>query len=323
MEHTNPVVGTSRLGNLEQLGRLLADRRRSRGLSAREVAERSGISPTYLGAIERGRNAKTDKPSRPSADSLLALAAVLEMDAGELLELAEYSPSLATRGRVQGDSGLANRSPDMLARSVQESVRSFYRFTPFLMEVALERLDEFAREMKLVANGTFRCSADQEPHYSQLAIDRCQYSLKAISYQDLEWWTSDLGADYLDAHRKLESRGGHMTRVFIAPREEWVAYRETLAAHLEIGISTLISDLDPLTESAVRDFVIYDDALLRTASTVLADEKSPKTAEFTEREDLLDSARGDFDRLRRRAMEVDTALLERLEIEAEETRSNA
>jgi len=293
---------------LEVLGTLLEKTRTDRGLSARETAERAGISPAYLRAIERHENPKTGKPSRPSVDALLGLASALETDAAELLLLAGYSPDLANRARPRGESLLANRSPDELARRVQDAVRSLYKVTPFLQEVAQEQLAKFAAEINLLASGTFRCSADEEPFFTNLAVRRCKYTLKAVSYQDLEWWADAQGSDYLYAHRELRKQDVDMTRIFVAPRNDWPRLRPTFEEHVEIGIRTLVVDQDAVSGPPLRDFVIYDDLLLRTASAVLDDESSSKTAEFTDVAAQITDAVADFEFLLRRAQPADEVM---------------
>lgn len=55
------------------LGRVLRDRRRVRGLSQKELAERTGISQPTISNVERGA-------SRASIDTILRLAATLELE---------------------------------------------------------------------------------------------------------------------------------------------------------------------------------------------------------------------------------------------------
>ncbi|GAH92551.1 unnamed protein product, partial [marine sediment metagenome] len=65
------------------LGEILKQRRRTMPLTLKEVAARSGVSPSHLGRIERGERF-------PSAPVLRKLAKALELNESELLVSADY-----------------------------------------------------------------------------------------------------------------------------------------------------------------------------------------------------------------------------------------
>ena len=304
------LLGSEKYMQLKLLGETIEELRLKTGLSARETAERAGMSPAYLRAIERGENPKTGKASRPSVDALLGIAAALQTDPAKLLELADYDPSLASRARLASEALLSNRSPEELSRRIQEAVRSLYKVSPFLQEVAQEHLSTFASQINLIANGSFRCSAEDEPHYSKIAVERCRSHLKAVSFQDLAWWRGDQGDEYLALHASLKVRDVEMTRIFVTPRKEWPQLERTLQRHVEIGIHTFVVDQDEVSGPPIRDFVLYDDTLLRVASQLLDDEESSKTAEFTDARPQIEDALNDFEFLRKRARRVDEVLLQ-------------
>jgi transcriptional regulator with XRE-family HTH domain len=79
---------------LHRLGALLHQRRVELRKSVRQVARAAGISHVYLRVLERGENPKTGRPSRPSLEVLLALAAELQLDPPRILDLAGYQPIL-------------------------------------------------------------------------------------------------------------------------------------------------------------------------------------------------------------------------------------
>lgn len=64
------------------LGEYLRNRRKELGLTLREVAERTGVSNSYISQIESGQR------KIPSARVLGLLARAYELDAGDLMNLA-------------------------------------------------------------------------------------------------------------------------------------------------------------------------------------------------------------------------------------------
>jgi transcriptional regulator with XRE-family HTH domain len=67
------------------IGSILKERREELGLSMREAARRIGISPSYLLAVECGRNPSTGRPPTPSPQVLRAAANVLAVPLRHLL----------------------------------------------------------------------------------------------------------------------------------------------------------------------------------------------------------------------------------------------
>lgn len=70
--------------DIEELGRILRDRREVMGLSLRAVAEKANLSDTTVMRIEQARIAK------PEPESLRQLAEVLDLSLAELYDLAGH-----------------------------------------------------------------------------------------------------------------------------------------------------------------------------------------------------------------------------------------
>ena len=73
-----------------EVGERLRARRRERGLSLRDLAQRLGVSPSLISQIERGR-------AKPSVSSLYAIVAELDMSLDELL-FGERTPEPPANG---------------------------------------------------------------------------------------------------------------------------------------------------------------------------------------------------------------------------------
>jgi transcriptional regulator with XRE-family HTH domain len=77
-EHVSP--------DREGVGEIMRRRRGELGLSLREAARRIGISPSYLVALEQGRNPSTGRAAVPSPVILAAIGDVLAVDLQDLLD---------------------------------------------------------------------------------------------------------------------------------------------------------------------------------------------------------------------------------------------
>ena len=99
------------------LGEVLRDRRAQLGLSLREAARRIGISPSYLVALEQGRNPSTGRAPVPSPVILAAIGHVFGVELRDLLDACGASvPQSAHLLLFQ--TGRSYRSPVAAARQV-------------------------------------------------------------------------------------------------------------------------------------------------------------------------------------------------------------
>jgi transcriptional regulator with XRE-family HTH domain len=99
------------------LGGLLRRRREQLGLSMREVARRIDISPSYLLALEHGRNPSTGRPPVPSPPILAAIGRVLGLELTTLLD-ASGAPTSPSRHLLLFQTGAGHQSPLDAARQL-------------------------------------------------------------------------------------------------------------------------------------------------------------------------------------------------------------
>jgi transcriptional regulator with XRE-family HTH domain len=97
------------------LGGILRRRREQRGLSLRETARRIGISPSYLVALEQGRNPSTGRAPVASPPILAAIGRVLEIELATLLD-ASGAPTSPSAHLLLYLTGAGNPSPLEAAR---------------------------------------------------------------------------------------------------------------------------------------------------------------------------------------------------------------
>src|SRR6266508_1229502 len=100
-----------------RLGGILRRRREQLGLSMREAARRIGISPSYLVALEQGRNPSTGRAPVPSPPILAAIGRVLEIELATLLDAAGAATSPSAHLLLY-QTGSGQQSPLEAARSL-------------------------------------------------------------------------------------------------------------------------------------------------------------------------------------------------------------
>lgn len=117
----------------EIIGRVIRQERQARHLTIKELGDKAGISEIYVGEIERGQK-------YPSAKVLESLAAALDLDMSELLELmaeeirAEREPQMTTAigfnfpGKNQPRRMVVKRIVNMLDEGEVESIADFSAF---------------------------------------------------------------------------------------------------------------------------------------------------------------------------------------------------
>jgi transcriptional regulator with XRE-family HTH domain len=98
-----------------RLGGILRRRREQLGLSMREAARRIGISPSYLVALEQGRNPSTGRAPVPSARILAAIGRVLDVELATLFD-ASGAPTSSSAHLLLYQTGTGRQSPLEAAR---------------------------------------------------------------------------------------------------------------------------------------------------------------------------------------------------------------
>lgn len=299
--------------DFDRLGQLLKEAREHSGMSQRQTAEAANISPTYVRAIESRSNPNTNKPSRPSPAVLRAMGNALNVNAETLLNLAGYDSEATKRGTVGGPT---QNTLEWDLKRMKDAARKLNQRHPFIRAQSVERFSKFSTEFAAMADGTVRCTAVEEPYLTRMAYRQATSTIMAVSYQDEKWWTDKRGRDYLKLHDEVCKKGVEVTRIFLVPEQYQPALLETFEKHLELGIQTFVMAPSDVKPELCRDFVLFDEELLRVGSPSHLDDS--KTAEFTDNPVRIDQAQGDFRALHRIALNTPTEVKHILEQWADE-----
>jgi transcriptional regulator with XRE-family HTH domain len=96
---------------IEALGREIRRRRQGLGMTLDALAESSGVTPNYIGAIEMGQR-------DPGLSTVLKIAHGLRVPPGELLGLPALPPEAIEAGK------LVSRLPDAVRKPLTRTLRS-------------------------------------------------------------------------------------------------------------------------------------------------------------------------------------------------------
>ena len=93
-------------------------------------------------------------------------------------------------------------------------------------------------------------------------------SVRAVSYQDEEFWDEPEGVKFLNAHKKVLDERVQVARIFILPESHLDGQRELIMRQVGLGISCYIIMEEKLDQQFREDFVLYDDCYVRFAQLV-------------------------------------------------------
>lgn len=88
--------------------------------------------------------------------------------------------------------------------------------------------------------------------------------IKAVSFEDEEFWGAPEGQEFLNAHEELiKTRGIRVRRLFVLDRPV-DEYKQTLLNQIACGVEVKTITRDKAVRVKLEDFVIYDDKIMRT-----------------------------------------------------------
>lgn len=97
---------------MDGFGKKIRELRLRRDMSLRDLGERSGLSYSFIGSLEKGR-------FKPSRETVYSLAAALNHPADELLLLAGFAPETATMEANNGQESTDPSLPDKKDKTIQ------------------------------------------------------------------------------------------------------------------------------------------------------------------------------------------------------------
>lgn len=117
------------------LGQHIRDLRTSKGLTLKDMADRTGLSSSSLSKVENGRLSV-------SFDKLLIIAGALDVSVSELLSRADQSPSRGRRSVTRRGRGESYRTPQYTYQMLCADLAR-KRFVPLLTRVETQDLEAF------------------------------------------------------------------------------------------------------------------------------------------------------------------------------------
>jgi len=131
---------------VDNLGKILKDKRKELKLSLRKASELIGISNTYLGNLERGFDPRTNAPNKPTPETLKLISEAYNIDYNELMIASGY---------VTPDVPIKVYDNDNIDKGIEDML-NYYRSNQFanmllsLSSKNQERVIEYMKILKLL-----------------------------------------------------------------------------------------------------------------------------------------------------------------------------
>jgi hypothetical protein len=208
----------------------------------------------------------------PPCPTVRQLRAVLESAA-----LAEVAATLAQMSSPEPEpDGSGVRSLINTLLRCSENLHDLSSQHPACQRLLADRLTTLCREMGLalrdLSAGEITVNPDGEIMFAIDCLALASKSLKAVSYEEDEFWTQPQGERYFQEQKALLAKDGfEIRRLFVvksdASPDLKEAYRKVIEEQLTARISVGVIQL-PATErlaSKLEDFVVYDESYVRYA----------------------------------------------------------
>ena len=175
---------------------------------------------------------------------------------------------------------------------------------PVFSSILAARLDRISEDVKGIMNGRFEVSEAQETRVTKILIKDGNWrsNVKAVNYDEEDWWLSGEGYRYLSDHRVLTDMNVAIKRIFIISIKDVSFIGEVLDEHKKINAEAFVLTVDEVKKHEGRendllvDFVVYDDELVRFADPKSA-ERIGKFAIITNGKESVDQFLDRFARL--------------------------
>lgn len=160
----------------------------------------------------------------------------------------------------------------------------------FLKICAKRELTNFNDAVNDIESEKYNFSPDDEIVITKELVESPRKSIKAVSYQDIDWWKSPHGKLYLSlqSNTKKQYPSLEITRIFIVNNKERNALKHIFNEHEKLSLKYHIVDVAKVPSARLSDFVIYDDKIVRLAKQV--DGTIGKSATLSTQSSVLNDA---------------------------------
>lgn len=131
---------------MNNLSKILKDKRKELKLSLRKASELIGISNTYLGNLEKGFDPRTKAPYKPTPETLKLISEAYKIDYNELMIASGY---------VTPDIPIKTYDNNNIDEGIEDNLNHYrsHQFANMLLELSpknQERIIDHAKALKLL-----------------------------------------------------------------------------------------------------------------------------------------------------------------------------
>ena len=200
------------------------------------------------------------------------VVAVFVLQIGELWRHRNLSPKLASLERAVGHSRLFKLIESIIDKyeAIEDQKLRNPNCSRFFEEFSSEAFQNLEDELQSLSTGQInvRSESRELTTNQEFLLSLPRRLVKAVSFQDEEFWEQPQGKTFLDAHRLAVSNKISIERIFILKKSVVESQRVVITKQMEMGIDCRIVIQESLKEEDLEDFVVYDDEYVRYAKLV-------------------------------------------------------
>jgi transcriptional regulator with XRE-family HTH domain len=129
-----------RCEKLSNINKFLLTLRKRRRMTLREASEKSGLSYSYISALERGKHPTTMAPISPSPESLRGLAEAYNFDYEELMIMAGY-----IENKKESAGTLPDSEYERVIKELEETYNVSLRDDPVVLSAVRQMIEIIAQ----------------------------------------------------------------------------------------------------------------------------------------------------------------------------------
>ncbi len=198
--------------------------------------------------------------------------AIFTVQVGEILSHSSLSGKRESLERAMDSRMTFERINSILnnLESIEKLRTGHPEADPFVQECLHNCFTTLNGNLGLIACGEVRIDSTcrELTTNKEFLLTLPSHLVRAVSYQDEEFWTTNEGTDFLRAHEEAIANGREIHRIFVLKQDNASRQRATISKQMDTGIKCYIVIEENLSAEYHEDFVVYDDKYARVGKLI-------------------------------------------------------